>query len=139
MFECDVVIIGGGPAGLTAGLYLSRAKRNVILLEKEVIGGPIMNYELIKNYPGFANGISGAQLASEMVNQATKYGIKLELAEVEGIKDYKKAAAESIDIQSVSYPLAKTKKPLTILHNQGLIYVQKVVAGVGFEPTTFGL
>jgi thioredoxin reductase (NADPH) len=78
LFEGDVVIIGGGPAGLTAGLYLSRARRNVILLEKDVIGGPIMNYELIENYPGFANGISGAQLALEMINQATKYGLKVD-------------------------------------------------------------
>ena len=86
MFDWDVVIIGGGPAGLTAGLYLSRGKRRTLLLEKETFGGPIMNYEWIENYPGFADGISGAQLASEMVNQATNYGLKLEQAKVEGIE-----------------------------------------------------
>ena len=86
MFDWDVVIIGGGPAGLTAGLYLSRGKRRTLLLEKETFGGPIMDYESIENYPGFADGISGAKLGSEMVNQATKYGLKLEQAEVADIE-----------------------------------------------------
>ncbi len=86
MFSYDAVIIGGGPAGLTAGLYLSRAKRRTVLLEKEIFGGPIMDYECIENYPGFTDGVSGAHLASEMVTQATKYGLKLELAEVVGIE-----------------------------------------------------
>ncbi len=86
MFDWDVVIIGGGPAGLTAGLYLSRAKRRTILLDKDSFGGYIRNIELIENYPGFSNSISGAKLASEMVNQAVKYGLKMEIAEVTGIE-----------------------------------------------------
>jgi thioredoxin reductase (NADPH) len=86
MFDYDAVIIGGGPAGLAAGLYLGRAKRKTLLLEKETFGGPIKNVDWIENYPGFANGIAGAQLASQMVDQAVKYGLKLEQGEVAGIE-----------------------------------------------------
>jgi thioredoxin reductase (NADPH) len=86
MFDWDCVIIGGGPAGLTAGLYLSRAKRRTLLLDKDTAGGYIRNIEMIENYPGFAGGISGAKLAAEMVGQAMKYGLQIENAEVTGLE-----------------------------------------------------
>src|SRR3989304_1315006 len=70
MNDWDVVIAGGGPAGLTAGLYLGRAKRRVLILDKETPGGYIRNIELIENYPGFSSGIAGAKLAAEMGGQA---------------------------------------------------------------------
>ena len=86
MFEWDAVIIGGGPAGLAAGLYLSRAKQRTILLEKEGFGGYIKNVEWIENYPGFGEGVSGDQLAAEMVLQAMNYGLQLKETEVTGIE-----------------------------------------------------
>jgi len=82
MPDWDAVIIGGGPAGLTAGLYLSRGNWRTVLLEKETVGGYIMNVEMIENYPGFADGVIGAQLGMEMRNQATRYGLQLKRAEV---------------------------------------------------------
>lgn len=88
MYNYDVIIIGGGPAGLTAGLYLSRAKHPTILFEKESFGGYLTKLECIENYPGFAEGVSGAHLASEMMTQAAKYGLHLKQAEVAGIKNF---------------------------------------------------
>jgi len=88
VLEHDVIIIGGGPSGLAAGLYLSRGKRRTMLLEKESFGGIIKDVEWVENYPGFAEGVSGAHLASEMVTQATKYGLQIEQAEVLGIELY---------------------------------------------------
>ena len=86
MFDWDVVIIGGGPAGLTAGLYLCRARRRTLLIDKDAAGGYPRNIESIENYPGFSGGIGGAALASQMVSQATQYGLQIETAEVNGIE-----------------------------------------------------
>jgi len=82
MPDWDAVIIGGGPAGLTAGLYLCRGNWRTLLIEKESVGGYIMNVEYIENYPGFPEGVVGSELGMEMKNQATKYGLKIERNEV---------------------------------------------------------
>jgi thioredoxin reductase (NADPH) len=82
MSDWDAVIIGGGPAGLTAGLYLCRGNWRTLLLDKENFGGYIMNIEFIENYPGFTEGVMGAQLAVDMMNQAKKYGLEMKRAEV---------------------------------------------------------
>jgi len=82
MPDWDAVIIGGGPAGLTAGLYLCRGNWRTLLLEKETVGGYIMNVEYIENYPGFPEGVVGSQLGMDMKNQALKYGLKTERNEV---------------------------------------------------------
>jgi thioredoxin reductase (NADPH) len=84
--EYEVVIIGGGPAGLTAGLYTSRARLDSLLIEKGLVGGQILNAEKVDNYPGFPEGISGLELGELMHQQATKYGLKTILAEATGIE-----------------------------------------------------
>jgi thioredoxin reductase (NADPH) len=85
MVERDVIIIGTGPAGLTAGLYTSRAGLKSLLVERGIIGGQIINATLVENYPGFPQGISGAELGSLMHQQAIKYGLEVVNAEVTGI------------------------------------------------------
>ncbi|MFC2059265.1 NAD(P)/FAD-dependent oxidoreductase [Chloroflexota bacterium] len=81
----DVIIIGGGPAGLTAGIYTGRAKLRTLLIEKGSFGGEITNAELVENYPGFTDGISGAELGAMMATQAMNYGVEIRLAEVRGV------------------------------------------------------
>jgi len=89
----DVIIIGGGPAGLTAGLYTSRAKLNSLLIEKGLVGGQISTAEKVDNYPGFPDGIDGFELTDLMHRQATKYGLKTVIAEVTGVELQQKQIA----------------------------------------------
>jgi len=86
MNRYEVIIIGGGPAGLTAGLYASRSGLKALLLERGMFGGQIVNARQVDNYPGFPEGISGSELASLMHQQATKYGLETITAEVTSIK-----------------------------------------------------
>ena len=77
-----MVIIGGGPAGLTAGLYCARSRFKTLLIELGMIGGKITNAERVENYPGFPKGISGIELGQFIHEQATSYGLETLLAEV---------------------------------------------------------
>ena len=107
--DYEVIIVGCGPAGLAAGLYASRGRLKALLLGKEAAGGEMRGIELVENYPGFPDGVSGAKLGLEMMKQAMKYGLQFKLAEVEGIelqKDYKVVKAKVIRGGEVSY-LAK--------------------------------
>lgn len=80
--QYDVIIIGGGPAGLSAGLYTARANLSSLLIEKGPLGGQLSWIKRIDNYPGFPNGISGSELADLMETQALKFGLKIENASV---------------------------------------------------------
>ena len=80
--DYDMVIIGGGPAGLTAGLYAARAGLNVILIEKVVPGGQVLTTDWIENYPGFPEGISGPDLIQKMTEQVKKFDLNIESNEV---------------------------------------------------------
>ncbi|MDD4986900.1 MAG: thioredoxin-disulfide reductase [Dehalococcoidales bacterium] len=82
----EAIIIGGGPAGLTAGLYTARARISSLLIEKGAFGGQMINAVRLDNYPGFPDGINGSELAELMLKQATKYGLETIIAEVTGLK-----------------------------------------------------
>ena len=82
----EVIIVGGGPAGLTAGLYSSRAGLTSILIEKGIFGGQITYAEHVENFTGFPQGISGQELGEKMHEQARKHGLKILTAEVTGLE-----------------------------------------------------
>ena len=80
--ENDLVIVGGGPAGLTAGLYAARAKLRTILIEKMLPGGQAASTFLVENYPGFPEGVAGPELAEAMEKQAKRFGLEIITGEV---------------------------------------------------------
>ncbi len=84
--DYDLVIIGAGPGGLTAGIYAARAKMNVLLVEKAAPGGQVLITDWVENYPGFPDGISGFDLGEKMKTQALNLGLTLETAEVTDLK-----------------------------------------------------
>jgi thioredoxin reductase (NADPH) len=78
--QCDLydcVIIGGGPAGMTAAIYTGRAKLKTLILEEKAIGGEIVVADIVENYPGFPKGISGADLTAAMEEQARSFGAEI--------------------------------------------------------------
>jgi len=84
--DWDLVTIGAGPAALSAALYTSREDIETLLIEKGAIGGLAAVTDWVDNYPGFAKGIAGLELADAMRAQAERFGAQIELAEVMGLK-----------------------------------------------------
>jgi thioredoxin reductase (NADPH) len=80
----DVVIVGGGPAGLAAGLYTARMNLKTVLVDRGALGGQLLNTELIEDYPGFES-ILGSELATKMGDHARKFGV--EIREFEPVKE----------------------------------------------------
>jgi thioredoxin reductase (NADPH) len=89
MLDYDAVIIGGGPAGLTAGAYLSRAGHRALLLERELFGGNLRNVEIVEGPNG---PVTGAELASELAEEAARSGLRLLEAEATGIERFSRTA-----------------------------------------------
>jgi thioredoxin reductase (NADPH) len=81
----DVIIIGAGPAGLTAGIYCLRARMNTVVIEKFFPGGGMLITEKVDNYPGFPEGVSGPELAEKMQEQYVKFGGEILQGEVEEV------------------------------------------------------
>ena len=95
--EYDAVIIGAGPAGLTAGIYCGRARLKTLILEKMATGGQVLMYgDAIENYPGFEDGISGFELIEKMKRQAERFGVEFKTEEVIRINSSKLFQIETI-------------------------------------------
>jgi len=84
----DVIIIGGGPAGLTAGLYASRAKLETLLVERMMMGGQVMTTTKVENYPGFPGGIDGPDLMMRFQEHCQQFGLEVTYGEVENLLDH---------------------------------------------------
>jgi thioredoxin reductase (NADPH) len=128
----DVVIIGGGPAGLTAGIYTSRAQLSTLVINKGAAGGLAATTEWIENYPGFAEGVAGAELGRAMQTQAQRFGTEFFNAEPEAVNlsaDPKTVRVKGKDIKARSVVIATgtTPKKLRVpgeaeLYGRGVSY-----------------
>lgn len=83
--EYDLIIIGAGPAGLTAGIYAARARLNTLLVSQLIPGGQAATTEWVENYPGFPDGVSGMELMEKMEKQAKRFGMKVLIEEITSI------------------------------------------------------
>lgn len=115
----DLVIVGAGPAALSAALYTSREDIDTVLFEKGAIGGLAAVTDWVDNYPGFAKGVAGLELTDQMREQAERFGAKIELGEVLGIEDD-----------------GKNKKLKT---TEGDVYARSVLIATGSEYKQIGV
>ena len=97
----DVIIVGAGPSALTAAIYLSREDVDTTLYERGVVGGMAAITDQIDNYPGFAEGVTGMKLASELQQQAERFGAKIEYGDVTELKQVDGGLELTIDGQSI--------------------------------------
>jgi thioredoxin reductase (NADPH) len=111
----DAIIVGGGPAGLTAGIYLARARMQSILVEKQGPGGSPALTEKIENYPGFPDGISGFELVDRMRRQAENFGLEIAAFNpVTGIREeggVKVVSTEDGELKSLGVVVATGMRP----------------------------
>ncbi len=152
--DYDLVIIGGGPAGLTAGLYAARARLKVIIVEKITPGGQILVTDWIENYPGFPEGLTGPDLVQKMTDQVKKFNLEIESEEVEQVdfsSSIKKIKLSGREISSHAVIIATGAFPRKIgvpgentLYGKGLsscatcdgpFFREKTVAAVGGGDT----
>ncbi len=115
-----LIIIGGGPAGLTAGIYAARSRLKTLLIEKGVPGGQIATSEKVENFPGFPEGISGQELVFRMEEQAKKFSLEI------------KNLTEAKEIQ-------KEKEGFKILTSEGELFSQAVIIASGSSPAKLGI
>lgn len=115
----DLIIAGGGPAGLTAGLYAARAMLKTLLIERMMLGGQVSATFLVENYPGFPDGISGLELSQAMEKQAKNFGLIIENGEIGALRS--------------------SGKLWEIEMNSRKILAKSIIIATGVEPKRLGI
>ncbi|MBZ4672405.1 MAG: thioredoxin reductase, partial [Deferribacteraceae bacterium] len=146
----DIVIIGGGPAGLTAGIYAARDNLDTLVIEKNFPGGQVGITEMVENYPGFPDGILGGDLSEKMFQHARKFGVQVKngiCSKIESDGKYKIVSFNDMQIKAKAVIMASGAKPLHLNVSgenkflgrgisfcatcDGAFYKDKVVAVIG--------
>jgi thioredoxin reductase (NADPH) len=122
----DVVVVGGGGAGLTAALYTARAQLKTALFEKNISGGQISITDIVENYPGFPEGITGPEIADLMESQARKSGAELffeAVLNIEQKKDFFSVRAEQkvVNARAVIFAMGAQPRMLDVPSEKGFI------------------
>lgn len=115
----DVVIVGAGPAGMTAGLYVSRAGLKCLLVERMIIGGQILTTTLVENYPGFPGGIDGPELMQRFQEHCMEFGLEKRTGEVTDLVDEGETKLLTVDGEELR--------------------TRSVIIATGAEPSKLGL
>jgi len=118
--DYQLIILGGGPAGLTAGLYAARDRLKALLIEKGAVGGQVLVTDWIDNYPGFPEGLSGFDLVEKMAAQAARFELETKYAQVTGLEFSK-----------------KTKK--LVLEDGETLTCQSLIIATGARPNKLGV
>ena len=124
----DIIIVGGGPAGLTAAVYARRAGRSVLVLEKSSVGGQIAASPRVDNFPGMP-GITGVELAERLYTQAEDLGARIELEEVLEIRD---GAPKTVTTDSGTYACTALILATGMKHRSLGLPGEETLSGVSF-------
>ena len=108
----DIVILGAGPAGLTAAIYSARGGLKTLVVERQMAGGQIATTDLVENYPGFPDGIGGYELMELMKQQAVRFGA--EIREIEAVDSITPGQVHRVAVGEDVYGLALISPPAWI-------------------------
>ncbi len=140
----DIVIIGAGPAGLSAAIHAKRFDLNCVVLERGTVGGQALSARWIENYPGFPNGITGRDLMGLFVKQAEEVGVRIEKCEVSRVSlrgattnvGATKQSPESNCVQGIaSRPkVARNDNVYELVTSGGVVEANSIILATGLEP-----
>ncbi len=130
----DIIIVGGGPAGLTAGIYARRASKSVLVIEKETFGGQITFSPCVENIPGFTS-LSGNEFAEKLTEQAIAQGVEFEFGTVRAVEK----AQVKLTEEAAAEPEGKRSRFLVTTEEGGSFEGRSVILATGAKHRKLGL